>query len=87
MFIIILHVLGQDIQVRIHGGKGSYEGNVDIFKGNKWYPVCKDGFSMSAAKVVCRTLGFPDRLFLLFLSKEFNIDYTNRFMKYIFVTV
>ncbi|XP_076082552.1 scavenger receptor cysteine-rich domain superfamily protein-like [Mytilus galloprovincialis] len=51
---------GQDIQVRIHGGKGSYEGNVDIFEGNKWYPVCQEGFSMSAAKVVCRTLGFPD---------------------------
>ncbi|CAC5422430.1 Neurotrypsin [Mytilus coruscus] len=51
---------GQDIQVRIHGGKGSYEGNIDIFQGNKWYPVCQEGFSMSAAKVVCRTLGFPD---------------------------
>ncbi|CAG2248349.1 unnamed protein product [Mytilus edulis] len=52
---------GQDIQVRIHGGKGFYEGNVEIFHGQKWYPVCKEGFSMASAKVVCRTLGFPDR--------------------------
>lgn len=55
--------------MRIHGGKGAYEGNIEILDGKTWHHICKEGFNMDAAKVICRTLGFPDR-YILFYAKD-----------------
>lgn len=47
------------IQLRLAGEKRKhYEGRVEVFYNGEWGTVCDDDFSMSAAQVVCRELGF-----------------------------
>ncbi|XP_063330561.1 lysyl oxidase homolog 2A isoform X1 [Pelmatolapia mariae] len=47
------------IQLRLAGEKKKhYEGRVEVFYNGEWGTVCDDDFSIYAAQVVCRELGF-----------------------------
>lgn len=49
------------IQLRLAGEKRKhYEGRLEVFYNGEWGTVCDDDFSISAAQVVCRELGFLD---------------------------
>ncbi|MEQ2256797.1 Lysyl oxidase 2A, partial [Ilyodon furcidens] len=49
------------IQLRLAGEKRKhYEGRLEVFYNGEWGTVCDDDFSISAAQVVCRELGFMD---------------------------
>lgn len=49
------------IQLRLAGDKKKYyEGRVEVLYNGVWGTVCDDDFSISAAHVVCRQLGFMD---------------------------
>ncbi|XP_035782425.1 lysyl oxidase homolog 2B-like [Anopheles albimanus] len=45
--------------LKLVGGRGDYEGNVEIFHAGKWGAICDDEWDASEAEVVCRQLGFP----------------------------
>lgn len=47
------------IQLRLAGDKRKhYEGRLEVFYNNEWGTVCDDDFSIEAAHVACRQLGF-----------------------------
>lgn len=49
------------IQLRLVGEKRKhYEGRLEVFYNGEWGTVCDDDFSIYAAQVVCKELGFVD---------------------------
>ncbi|XP_058056136.1 lysyl oxidase homolog 3A-like [Anopheles bellator] len=49
----------EDGAIKLIGGRGDFEGNVEIFHAGKWGAICDDEWDASEAEVVCRQLGFP----------------------------
>ncbi|XP_013421067.1 deleted in malignant brain tumors 1 protein isoform X2 [Lingula anatina] len=47
-------------EVRLVGGSTRREGRVEVFYMGHWGTICDDGFTMSAARLVCRLVGFSD---------------------------
>jgi len=51
------HVTGR-IPVRLMGGKGPWEGRMEIYHRDRWGSVCDDHVNEKMAQVVCRQLGY-----------------------------
>nr|XP_022333493.1 deleted in malignant brain tumors 1 protein-like [Crassostrea virginica] len=47
---------------RLMGGNGPWEGRIEIQRGGHWMEICQDHFNQSEAEIVCKMLGFPDRV-------------------------
>lgn len=50
------------VEIRLVGGKHSYEGRVQVYYKGKWKSVCDHKWDRKAGRVVCRMLGYPDVL-------------------------
>uniref|UniRef100_A0A673H131 Lysyl oxidase homolog n=1 Tax=Sinocyclocheilus rhinocerous TaxID=307959 RepID=A0A673H131_9TELE len=65
IFSLLALVQGQSesqqpkIQLRLAGDKRKhYEGRLEVFYNNEWGTICDDDFSIEAAHVACRELGY-----------------------------
>ncbi|OWF48483.1 neurotrypsin-like [Mizuhopecten yessoensis] len=43
---------------RLVGGRGPWEGRLEVMYASLWGTVCDDGFDVTAADIVCRDLGY-----------------------------
>lgn len=51
------------IQLRLAGDKRKHnEGRVEVFYNSEWGTVCDDDFTIHAAQVVCRELGYLEAI-------------------------
>ncbi|XP_007889720.2 neurotrypsin [Callorhinchus milii] len=48
----------RDGTLRLTGGEGSHEGQLEVYFGGHWGSVCDDGWTEQNSHVVCRQLGF-----------------------------
>ena len=45
-------------KVRLTGGSGPHEGNVELYFKGEWKYICDDHWDIRDAKVICRQLNF-----------------------------
>lgn len=57
-------------QIRIVGGRSSYEGRVEVQVGSKWGTVCSSGWTTREAMVVCRQLGLGYAMHAINVSRR-----------------
>lgn len=71
-----LHSLpvGRSLQIRIVGGRSSYEGRVEVRVGSKWGTVCSKGWTTKEAMVVCRQLGLGYSMHAINVSRNFSLN-------------
>jgi len=50
------------VDLRLSGGAGDYEGNVEVLYKGEWKYICDDRWDLRDAKVVCRLLNFSKAL-------------------------
>ena len=56
---ILRHVFSVVTDIRLIGGRGNYEGRIDVYYAGQWgSSICSVGFDDKDASVVCRSLGF-----------------------------
>ncbi|XP_048585018.1 lysyl oxidase homolog 2A-like isoform X2 [Nematostella vectensis] len=54
--------LARWMQVRLKNGKEPHMGMVELRYRNKWGEICDQDWDIKGARVVCRTLGYPDAI-------------------------
>ncbi|KAK3087601.1 hypothetical protein FSP39_008130 [Pinctada imbricata] len=55
---VICQDINVQVPVRLSGGRGSFEGRLEILYNNSWGTVCDDSFGPNEAKVICKQLGY-----------------------------
>ncbi|XP_063962816.1 deleted in malignant brain tumors 1 protein-like isoform X2 [Lytechinus pictus] len=55
-------VCSSSYSVRLAGGPNARQGRVEVLANNQWGTVCKEGWDLEDADVLCRQLGFLDAL-------------------------
>jgi hypothetical protein len=66
--IIYLFTPAIDVtEIRLVNGTFPGEGRVEVKHGEKWGSICDDSFDVNDAKVICRMLGFHNKLVYLAL--------------------
>lgn len=58
-YMCIGSILGSATDVRLVGGRGPFEGRVEVFFNGQWGTVCDDSFDNRDGLTICKYLGFP----------------------------
>lgn len=62
------------LQIRIVGGRSSYEGRVEVKVGSKWGTVCSTGWTTKEAMVVCSQLGLGYAMHAINVSRTSGLN-------------
>ena len=64
--------------MRLVNGRHEAEGVVKVLLGERWYDVCDDMWDDTAAKIVCKQLGYTGNFFVIYgmnLENSFRLIY------------
>ncbi|XP_023029009.2 lysyl oxidase homolog 2 [Leptinotarsa decemlineata] len=45
--------------IKLVGGRGEFEGNVEILHDGSWGAICDDEWDVTEARIICKQLGYP----------------------------
>ncbi|VDI76665.1 Hypothetical predicted protein [Mytilus galloprovincialis] len=71
LMVLWLFTQGHAINVRLTGGRGPWEGRLEINHNGSWETVCYREFRLNDAKVVCHMLGYQ-RVIAVFNRKRLS---------------
>lgn len=61
---VILQNILAATNIRLIGGEGPFEGLVEVYHDGNWGTICKNGFDVNDAKVICASLGYIERYWI-----------------------
>ncbi len=64
--------------MRLVGGSGPSEGQVELCVSQFWHPVCDDGFTVNEAELICGALGYyfiEGKSLTIIIQRLLHIDY------------
>ena len=57
-------MIAKDVRIIDNDGKTSYRGRVEIRNEGIWGTICAQGLDDSAAKIICKQIGYKEGKFL-----------------------
>ena len=45
-------------KLKLNGGRGPFEGTVEVYHAGQWGEICENDFDTTDAKVICNMLGY-----------------------------
>ena len=58
--------------LKLHGGRGPFEGTVEVYHAGQWGEICANDFDTKDAKVICNMLGYTSVTPTIMLNSSFG---------------
>ena len=58
--------------LKLHGGRGPFEGTVEVYHAGQWGEICANDFDTKDPKVICNMLGYTSVTPTIMLNSSFG---------------